>query len=408
MVFQYICQNESGSATGRVRVAVLEYLSGGGLLNDPISPSPTPHRSGCPQPDTSLPASNLLAPLYQEGLSMLSALATDLSECGHEVHTCLERHAAADPLVVSLLKRFSGLQVQVIDSAWLDRWIDVALQCDRTIVIAPEIHQQLERIVHKLRAAGAFVIASSASFLQATSDKLVTAELLKESGVPHPETQLLTQYRLSTIPQGDCNASLPVTVKRRDGAGCAEMKVFDDQHHLAEWLKSRESQILAGDDWIVQPWQSGRPASLAIIAADGVWTVLGAVEQRIELVPDSSECGYSAVSYLGGAGPLECVSIDQLERLALSVRESLPSGAHGWIGIDFLIPESMHTSQDLVVIEINPRLTTSYLGYRTWYGFSLADALLGNLNCSDLDPKSSCEIFSFSSWDCKRVVQVKV
>jgi len=363
---------------------------------------------------------------------MLSALATDLSECGHEVHTCLERHAAADPLVVSLLKRFSGLQVQVIDSAWLDRWIDVALQCDRTIVIAPEIHQQLERIVHKLRAAGAFVIASSASFLQATSDKLVTAELLKESGVPHPETQLLTQYRLSTIPQGDCNgslpvtvkphvgpavlsrtfrdcnASLPVTLKRRDGAGCAEMKVFDDQHHLAEWLKSRESQILAGDDWIVQPWQSGRPASLAIIAADGVWTVLGAVEQRIELVPDSSECGYSAVSYLGGAGPLECVSIDQLERLALSVRESLPSGAHGWIGIDFLIPESMHTSQDLVVIEINPRLTTSYLGYRTWYGFSLADALLGNLNCSDLDPKLSCEIFSFSSWDCKRVVQVKV
>ena len=403
-----------------MRVAVLEYLSG------------APRRSSCPQPENSPLEIDLLDPLYQEGLSMLSALATDLSECGHEVHTCLECDAAADPLVVSLLKRFSGLQVHDVDSAWLDRWIEVALQCDRTIVIAPEIHQQLERIVHKLRAAGVVVIASSASFLQATSDKLATADLLKESGVPHPITQSLTQYRLSAIPLGDCNGRLPetvkpqvgpavlsrtlhnhhasllVTLKRRDGAGCAEMKVFDDQHQLAEWLKSRESQILAGDDWIVQPWQSGRPASLAIIAADDVWTVLVAVEQRIELVPDSSEYGYSAVSYLGGAGPLDYVSIDQLERLALSVRESLPSGAHGWIGIDFLIPESMHTSQDLVVIEINPRLTTSYLGYRTWYGFSLADALLGNLNRSDLNPKSSCEIFSFSSWDCKRVVQVKV
>ncbi len=404
-----------------MKVAVLEYLSGAPRRSGCPQPDISP-RCGCPQPENSPRNIELLAPLYQEGLSMLSALATDLSECGHEVHTCMERKAAADPLVVSLFKRFSGLQVHNVEFAWLDRWIEVALQCDRTIVIAPEIHQQLERIVNKLRLAGAVVIASTASFLQATSDKLATAELLKESGVPHPETQSLTQYLLSTTPQGDCNARLPltlkphvgpavlsrtlhdcsaslqVTLKRRDGAGCADMKVFEDQRKLIEWLKSHESQLLAGDDWIVQPWHSGRPASLALIAVDDRWTVLGAVEQRIELTSESIERGYSTVSYLGGAGPLAGVSIEQLERLALSVREALPSRAEGWIGIDFLIPDLMHTSQDLVVIEINPRLTTSYLGYRKWYGHTLADALLGNAKRSELHPTSTSELFAFSSW----------
>ncbi len=375
-----------------MRVAVLEFLSGGGLLNNVIPPPDT-------TPDTTPQVANLLAPLYQEGLSMLAALATDLSESGHEVHICLERKAATDPLVVSLMKRFSRLRVHDVDLAWLDRWSEVALQCDRTIVIAPEIHHQLERIVNKLRFSGAVVIAPSASFLQATSDKLATAELLKESGVPHPITQSLTQYRLTPVPQGDCNARLPVTLKRRDGAGCADMKVFDDHRKFAEWLKSHESQLLAGDDWIVQPWLSGRPASLALIALDNVWTVLGAVEQRIELTSESIERGYSTVSYLGGAGPLAGVSIEQLERLALSVREALPSRAEGWIGIDFLIPDSMHMSQDLVIIEINPRLTTSYLGYRKWYGYTLADSLLGNSNRSNLNPKSIYELFAFSSWE---------
>ena len=377
-----------------MKVAVFEFLSGGGLLYNAISPSDATRRSGCPQPDTISPTARLLEPLHREGLSMLTALATDLASCGHEVHTCLDRKAMADPMVESLLNRFSGLQVHDIDIPWLDRWINVAMDCDRTIVIAPELHQHLERIVNALRKAGALVIASSTSFIQATSDKLATAKLLEEKGIPHPRTQSLTQYRLGfTEPEalagflrrGSASASgsgksVNVTLKRRDGAGCADMKVFADSRRLTEWLKTSESQDLAGEEWIIQPWLPGRPASLALIADDDTWTVLGAVEQQIELDFESINCGYSPVSYLGGAGPLQGVSIEQLEHLSMRVRDSLPSGARGWIGIDFSIPDAMQSSQDLVVIEINPRLTTSYLGYRQWYGHALADWVLGNAN----------------------------
>ena len=330
---------------------------------------------------------------------MLTALATDLALCGHEVHTCLDRKAATDPMVESLLKRFRGLRVHDIDCPWLDRWIDVAMQCDRTIVIAPELHQHLERIINALHTAGVAVIASSTSFIQATSDKLATAKLLDDSGVPHPRTQLLTQYRLGfTEPEGD--KEQPMTLKRRDGAGCADMKVFADPRKLTEWLTTPESHDLAGEEWIIQPWQPGRPASLALIADDDAWTVLGAVEQQIELASESNHCGYASVSYLGGAGPLQRVSFEQLEHLAMRVRDSLPLGAKGWIGIDFLIPDEMQSSQNLVVIEINPRLTTSYLGYRQWYGHALANSLVGIVNCSELNPRTIFQTSELSSWDC--------
>ncbi len=356
-----------------MKVAVLEYLSGGGLQNDVNSSS-----------------------LFNEGLAMLTALATDLALCGHKVHTCAsvafrsakEAEAAALAQAAAFAERKATLTVHPIDPdndkhSWMDRWIEVALQCDRTIVIAPEIHQQLEDIVAKLRLSGATVVASSGAFLKAASDKLATANFFKKSQVPHPATLSLSRYLTSIDKLDDSKPASAVTLKRRDGAGCVDMKVFANQRRLTEWLEDQESQKVFGDEWIVQEWLSGKSASVALLAGDD-WTLLGAVHQRIELANSLNQLGVFEVSYLGGTGPVSGVSVEQLENLASQVREALPPGAAGWIGIDFLVPDESVGSKDLIAIEVNPRLTTSYLGYRKWYGYTLADSLLGNVSHSDL------------------------
>jgi predicted ATP-grasp superfamily ATP-dependent carboligase len=50
-------------------------------------------------------------------------------------------------------------------------------------------------------------------------------------------------------------------------------------------------------------------------------------------------------------------------------------GLSGYFGVDLVLGESADGSQDRV-IEINPRLTTSYLGLRRLARFNLAQALL--------------------------------
>lgn len=306
---------------------------------------------------------------------MLNALAIDLELCGHDVHTCLDGKAENDPNVA--FRSAKDAMSDNDESSWMNRWIEVASQCDQTIVIAPEIHQQLENIVATLRRSGITVVASSETFLQATSCKLLTASLFKKSQVPHPATLSLSRYLASIEPLDGSQPASAVVLKRRDGAGCIDMKVFANPRKLTEWLQNHASQNLLRDEWIIQPWLIGRPASMALLAGDD-WQLLGAVEQHIELDHSSNQFGYAEVSYLGGSGPLKGVSVEQLENLASRVREALPSGAASWIGIDFLVPDDSVGSKDLVVIEVNPRLTTSYLAYRKWYGYKLADALLGN------------------------------
>ncbi len=334
--------------------------------------------------------------LYREGMAMLSALAIDLALCGHDVHTCLDGDKATRTSSILGGSHVHEVDRKNDDESWMDRWIEVALLCDQTIVIAPEIHQKLEYIVDRIRGAGARVLASSGAFLQATSDKLATANLFKQSRVPHPSTQTLSQFLTSIDPDQlqDNDDESVVTLKRRDGAGCVDMKVFDSPRILTEWLTNRTSRSLIGDDWIVQQWLAGRPASMALLVSDS-WQLLGAVDQRIALENHPTQTEYSEVSYLGGTGPLAGVCIEQLMSLANQVRDALPSGAAGWIGIDFLVPNEAASSKDLVVIEVNPRLTTSYLGYRKWYGHTLADALLGNTTFTDRKDVLSQQLIEF-------------
>jgi predicted ATP-grasp superfamily ATP-dependent carboligase len=47
----------------------------------------------------------------------------------------------------------------------------------------------------------------------------------------------------------------------------------------------------------------------------------------------------------------------------------------GWLGIDLILGEADDGSQDYV-IEINPRLTTSYVGLRALSNTNLAQAML--------------------------------
>lgn len=85
--------------------------------------------------------------------------------------------------------------------------------------------------------------------------------------------------------------------------------------------------------------------------------------------------------YRGGELPLAPPLGDRAVVLAERAIGCVP-GLRGYVGVDVVLGE-----QD-VAVEINPRLTTSYVGLRALAGFNLAAAVLAAANGEPLPPLS--------------------
>jgi predicted ATP-grasp superfamily ATP-dependent carboligase len=76
------------------------------------------------------------------------------------------------------------------------------------------------------------------------------------------------------------------------------------------------------------------------------------------------------LDYIGGYTPLKYKISRQVKKAALKLVENM-SGVRGYIGVDFVIDES----DQPFILEVNPRLTTSYIGIRRVVDVNLMDAI---------------------------------
>jgi predicted ATP-grasp superfamily ATP-dependent carboligase len=344
------------------RVAVLEYLCGGGLSQS-VTPTAT------------------LRALFAEGMSMLAAITSDLTKCQIEVTTVLDRKVLepAESQPHGAQSHPLAEQVNIVfltTEDWLNEWRSVASSVDVTLVIAPEIDNELLRVVEYLRVAGCDVQVSSSSFITKTSDKADFSQSLPTT-VSHPKTWLVSELleKPHAIAKVEGDVSLGTegwVLKSRDGAGCCGMSWFSSLADVSNAMEIRDEIRNSPDRWILQPWLTGEHASLAVLCdSSQSFSLLGACSQRI----DRRE----QVSYTGGSGPILRNDYGVLEEFVKRILSGIP-GAKGWIGVDFLYRTRGVGSirlEDLLVMEVNPRLTTSYLAYRQWYGPELALGVLG-------------------------------
>ncbi|MEM8865744.1 MAG: ATP-grasp domain-containing protein, partial [Planctomycetota bacterium] len=80
------------------------------------------------------------------------------------------------------------------------------------------------------------------------------------------------------------------------------------------------------------------------------------------------------LSYLGGWLPLSTEQAERATRLALAAIAAMPP-TRGYVGVDLVLGEGV-AGQDDRVIEINPRLTTSYAALRSAVEENLAEQML--------------------------------
>ena len=132
-------------------------------------------------------------------------------------------------------------------------------------------------------------------------------------------------------------------------------------HRPADLISWKFDQPLRLEEYV-----PGLAASVAVLAGpQGVWT----------LVPCGQRLSQNGCfEYLGGRLPLAANLAARARQLAEAAIKALPAPL-GFLGVDLVLGAAADGSADRV-IEINPRLTTSYVGLRVAARSNLANAML--------------------------------
>ena len=303
-----------------MRILVYEFASGGGLARRDVPPS-----------------------LTREGAAMRTALVTDLQAIGcHEVVTTADARVRPDlPRGVEVMTLPAGDRAR---EAALDRAIDGV---DGVWLIAPETDRCLERLADRVARCRKTLLGSDADVIARASDKAGLGRRLAALRIRHPQTRRLTR----AFDWASATAALgcPIVVKPARGAGSDGISLV---HHSGEWQRAvgRARPASGRGGVLLQEYIRGTAASVSLIADGQRALALSVNEQILAASPP--------FAYRGGRTPFDHELAPQAIAAALDACRAVP-GLRGLVGVDVVLTES-----DVVVIEINPRLTTAYLGVR--------------------------------------------
>jgi tyramine---L-glutamate ligase len=293
--------------------------------------------------------------LLAEGAAMAAAVASDFEAAGHPVIGFRDAALSELPPPLDRFRAFSGLEET--------RKLAHALgQADYTLLIVPESRGALYQLARVTKTAGGTLLGPSPEFVGWASDKHATATTLRTAGVPAPRG-----VRLQADDAWPADFPTPAVLKPIDGCGSHEVRRIDDFGADARTVLPRQLRPAARESaWRLEEFVPGTAASVAVLRGSDRFHLLSPCAQHL------SDDG--TFHYRGGSCPLEPALAERARALANRAVHAMPPG-RGYIGIDLVLGAAADGSQDLV-IEVNPRLTTSYVGLRALAETNLAAAML--------------------------------
>jgi len=306
-----------------VKILVFEYITGGGFCGDKL-------------PKT----------LATEGLLMLNALVNDLAEIGkHSLRVLLDERFLNHPFKHSLQR----INVKAKDNI-LEKFSHALNSGDAVWLIAPETEHILFDFCQLVESAHKILLTSSSKAVSITTDKWQTY-------------QVLTQHKIATIPtqrlsDDQLRVKYPSVIKPRDGVGCEDVFLCESQPAFQKYL----SQLKNLENMLIQPFIIGECFSLSALFNHGTAQLICLNRQLIEIKKGHFKllgCEVNCNTDKTG-----------LENLLQQIAPAFPE-LWGYVGIDLIRVE-----EQWYVLEINPRLTTSYAGINQALGINTAAAVL--------------------------------
>jgi len=274
-----------------------------------------------------------------EGLSMLRRLAVDLCKLSWvDLYVAIDRRFIAD-----IPRSIIPARIVMLDDPCIDDLIHCIgrMDFDKVYVIAPETNGLLYSIIRRIIDEYGYSIVTIGDIdrLGRIIDKLSLHRMLSEIGLKTPRSIDLSSASLDDLD----SLGYPFIIKPRLDAGCGGLYIVSNRMDAERLVK-----IANYRGYIAQEYVKGLPSSLSFIS-DGRYARLLSINRQFV---DLSSGG---PSYLGGYVPLSLASID-IDKLTDKLN-TLLHGLKGYIGIDTII-----SNGGVYVIEVNPRLTVSYIG----------------------------------------------
>jgi predicted ATP-grasp superfamily ATP-dependent carboligase len=303
-----------------LKIFICEFITGGGLYREPFPSS-----------------------LLVEGAMMRDAVLRDFAQISD-----IEILITCDPRLAAPADVQQVMMVDIRQDLWA-LWEHCISISDTILLIAPETGGLLEKLTLIAEKLNKVVLGSGASAIKLAGDKWLTYQSLISHHIPTLDT-----YLASALPNNMAGAYV---AKPIDGAGCDDMAYFEDVLSLQAWLIGRE------DTHIVQSFQKGDAASFSMLCKNGKAYLLSCNCQHIQI--DGQE-----FSYHGGVMNGMDEYREAFNKLAQQIAQVMPDLA-GYVGVDLIVNQG-----EFLVLEVNPRLTTSYALLHQACGCNPAQILL--------------------------------
>ena len=224
-------------------------------------------------------------------------------------------------------------QLQTVDAAW---------------IIAPEFDEILEQLCLQVENENKILLTSPSKAVVQTANKLTTFQMLTAAKIPTVPTEIFS-------PSKSYDGTQAWIIKPIDGAGAENtflLQSKDDWSALPLFEKTM----------LIQPQIDGEKISLSCIFKNGQARLLCVNLQIFEMKKQKFELKNIVVNFKQDDG--------RYQKLVSQIAVAFPD-LFGYVGIDLIENET-----DCFVLEINPRLTTSFVQIEEKIGVNVAKLVI--------------------------------
>ncbi|MEM2146127.1 MAG: ATP-grasp domain-containing protein [Candidatus Jordarchaeaceae archaeon] len=331
-----------------MKLLVFEFFSGGGFVEGELSG------------------------LIDEAYAMLRCAVEDFQKAGFYVFTTLDHRIA------EFNPSLKANHVRVVYNSDSEVFRELLNEVDAAFLIAPETGGVLCSLAVETVKSGVELFSPLPSAIELTADKSKLLEIAEKLGLNVPEHRVLeTTSSFDEVGKIASNMGYPVVFKVLDGAGSEGMSLVRRSEEIPLAMEKIRSVSNRGL-FLLEKFVEGIDASVSLVSNGETAFPLSLNSQSMRMKSPLEESKYE-----GGYVPLRHRLKDSAFEAAKTLVENI-EGLQGYVGVDLIISEDKVT-----ILEVNPRLTTSYLGLRRVLRQNVAKIISEAVTRKVLPPKTN-------------------